>query len=318
MPPGMPNLSDIPFFGPPTPPAAAATRPAERAADAMLVNHGPAMLVSLYAQPATRTDWGEDLLGRGILRPMARFPLRFPAAAGCLFNLRLVFAGGFVDTRTGVDLCANPDVTAQARSEAGQVISYATGLYVSQAGHVLTSLRSVQNCTTVSLIRASGQRVALQAVDRDGASDLALFRVPDIVSPAATFRATGSPVAVGERITLAAYPAKRPVGAVTVVEGTVSAPTGPDGHPAFFQFEARGAEDPLGAPVFDQSGLVIGLAADPHATARYAEAVQRVAIARLLSANNIRMAEAAEGARLRMPNSQDYAFPLVLPLDCRQ
>lgn len=285
----------------------------QRAVDTMIINQGPATVIGLYVRRANAPDWGADRLGISTLRAGGRFPLRLPADQGCLFSLSIHFAGGTVDTRDDIDLCALPQLLLSDRGRPGQAMAFGTGFYVSTAGHVLTTFHTVRACASVAVVRQGGQRVPLTKVAEDAENDLALFRIPDLTSPVAPFRVASAPVRAGEKLTIAGYPARRVLGQIMVMESTVTAPAG---QAARFQFQARAGDEPWGAPIYDQNGLVVGIANDPQFMGRSGTAVSREAIQRFLKASNVETVEVAAEETRRLPSMQDYAFPVVLPLDC--
>ena len=289
-----------------------------RSADTMIINQGPAVVVQLYAQPQNSSDWGPERLGNSTLRAAGRFHLRLTSEQGCIWNLRFLFAGGGVETRQNQNLCELPELTVAARGQPGQVISSGTGFYVSRFGHVLTTYHSVRNCSSVSIARPGGQRIAMTRIAEDAEFDLALYRVPDLVSPVAPFRLGAAGLRFGEPVVIAGYPARRVLGALSVVHSTITAPTGSGIDQNRFQFQAGSVEEPWGAPIYDTSGLVIGIANDPQFIGRPGTAIQRDVIARFLRRNNVEITEVAPGEARRVPTTQDYAFPVVLPLDCAQ
>lgn len=313
----MPQQTQRPPQPPPVPPQPPPVPPAPPpSADTMVTNQGPATVVGLYVQPAGAADWGQDRLGSATLRATGRFHLRLPAEQGCLWNLRIHFAGGAVDNRTGIDLCATPELTVSGRAQPGQPISSGTGFYVSRSGHVLTTFHTVRNCAAVAVARQGGQRIPMERVADDAENDLALYRIPDLVSPVAPFRVAAVPVRPGEKLIVVGYPARRTLGRVTVVESQVTQPTGTRGEASRFQFQGGPVEEPWGAPIYDQNGLVVGIANDPQFIGRPGTAVSREAIRRFLKAHNVDLVEVGDGEGRRVPSVQDYAFPVVLPLDC--
>lgn len=299
-----------------TPPPEQAPPAPPRSADTMIINQGPATVVGLFAQAASGGDWGQDRLGSSTLRAAGRFHLRLSADQGCSFNLRIHFAGGAVDNRTNVDLCGTPELLLSGRAQPGQAISSGTGFYVSRSGHVLTTFHTVRNCSAVAVARQGGQRIAMVRVADDAENDLALYRVPDLVSPVAPFRMAQAPIRSGERLVVVGYPARRMLGQVTVVESSVTSATGARGEATRFLFQGGPVEEPWGAPIYDQNGLVVGIANDPQFMGRAGTAVSREAIQRFLKAHNVEAVEVPAGETRRVPSIQDYAFPVVLPLDC--
>ena len=108
----------------------------------------------------------------------------------------------------------------------------------------------------------------MERIADDAEFDLALFRVPDLVSPVAPFRIASAGLRTGENLVVVGYPARRMLGAVTVASSAVTATTGPGGDQNRFQFQSGGVEEPWGAPVYDSSGLVVGISNDPQFTGR--------------------------------------------------
>lgn len=300
----------------PSPPSAQNQTQPNRSVDTMIVNQGPATVVGLFTQTQGAASWGNDHLGAGTLRPQGRFHLRKQAAQGCTWNIRIVFAGGHIDERTGIDLCAMPELLVAGRSAPGQVIAYGTGFYVSRHGHVLTTYHSVRTCSAVAIARQGGQRIPLAKVADDAELDLALFRVPGLLSPVAPFRMAGEGLRPGERLTVVGYPARRVIGQVTVAETTVAAAPGPLAGTTRFQFQGGTVEEPWGAPIYDRNGLVVGVANDPQFVGRAGTAIGNEAIQRFLKAHDVALVAMPQGEPQRMPSMQDYAFPVVLPLDC--
>jgi hypothetical protein len=312
-PPRPPQPPPQPPQPPPQPPV---PPPPPRSADTMIINQGPATVVGLHLQPVAGGDWGQDRLGSGTLRATGRFHLRLPADQGCSWNVRIQYAGGATENRNNVDLCGTPELLLSARAQAGQAIASGTGFYVSRTGHVLTTFHTVRNCSAVVVARQGGQRIAMVRVADDAENDLALYRVPDLVSPVAPFRMAQAPVRPGERLIVVGYPARRMLGQVAVVESSVTAATGARGEATRFQFQGGPVEEPWGAPIYDQNGLVVGIANDPQFMGRAGTAVSREAIHRFLKAHNVEVVEVPAGETRRVPSMQDYAFPVVLPLDC--
>lgn len=157
----------------PSPPGAQTHQPADRGVDVMIVNQGPATMVGLFTQSPGAGGWSSDHLGTGTLRPQGRFHLRRRSSRGCRWNVHLVFAGGHVDERTGIDLCVLSELTVAGRAVPGQVIAFATGFYVSRDGHVLTTHHAIRSCTSVAIARQGGERIALTRVADDAEQDLA-------------------------------------------------------------------------------------------------------------------------------------------------
>ncbi|MFT8245379.1 hypothetical protein [Roseomonas sp. BN140053] len=69
-----------------------------------LLNRARQPIREIYASPASRPDWGGDLLGSEIVPPGRSYPVRLPLGE-CLYDLRVVYADGRTQDRRGVDTC---------------------------------------------------------------------------------------------------------------------------------------------------------------------------------------------------------------------
>jgi hypothetical protein len=81
-----------------------------RATHVVVVNEGNSRIDYLHVAPEGAGEWGIDRLGKGSLpRGLA---LRIPLgdAGGCQFKVRATYTDKREDTRTGLDLCAQPEV----------------------------------------------------------------------------------------------------------------------------------------------------------------------------------------------------------------
>lgn len=70
-----------------------------------LANRGPQPVTELYATVPGVTNWGPDRMARFSLNPGATMPIRLPADAGCLYDLRVVYGDGRTEERRRVNTC---------------------------------------------------------------------------------------------------------------------------------------------------------------------------------------------------------------------
>jgi hypothetical protein len=83
--------------------------PGER--EALIVNETGLTLRELYVFPSGAADFGVDRLGTDTIATGQQFRARLGRFNACFFDVRAVFAGGGVETRARVDLCATRRVT---------------------------------------------------------------------------------------------------------------------------------------------------------------------------------------------------------------
>ncbi len=73
-----------------------------------LVNSSGRVIEQLYASPSTQQNWGPDRLGDAVVSPGQRFAIRLPAGE-CLYDVRVVFAGGEAREQRRVNACGITD-----------------------------------------------------------------------------------------------------------------------------------------------------------------------------------------------------------------
>ncbi|UFN50607.1 hypothetical protein LPC08_08330 [Roseomonas sp. OT10] len=69
-----------------------------------LLNRSRRDIREIYATPASRADWGPDLLGATILPPGRSHAVRLPLGE-CRYDVRVVYDGGASEQRRDVDTC---------------------------------------------------------------------------------------------------------------------------------------------------------------------------------------------------------------------
>lgn len=73
-----------------------------------LVNQGSRTIEQFYASPSSQQNWGPDRLGDATVSPGSRFAVRLPAGE-CVYDMRVVFAGGEAQERRRVNACEMVD-----------------------------------------------------------------------------------------------------------------------------------------------------------------------------------------------------------------
>ena len=77
------------------------------AAAVHVANGGKRSIVAVYTSAPGRSDWGDDLLGKGTLKPGQSLTLKFKDKPGaCKVDFNALFDNGDNRTRTDIDLCA--------------------------------------------------------------------------------------------------------------------------------------------------------------------------------------------------------------------
>jgi hypothetical protein len=83
--------------------------PALPTLEVAVANRSPLRLRELYASAGGAADWGRDRLGRAIIPPGGRFPLRM-RTRDCVFDLRAVYEDNQEELRERVDLCTAREI----------------------------------------------------------------------------------------------------------------------------------------------------------------------------------------------------------------
>jgi P pilus assembly chaperone PapD len=89
--------------------AQAQTAPAagEPAASVQVANGGKRPIVAVYASAPGRSDWGDDMLGKGTLKPGQNLTLKFKAKPGaCKLDFSALLDNGDTRVKSDIDLCS--------------------------------------------------------------------------------------------------------------------------------------------------------------------------------------------------------------------
>jgi S1-C subfamily serine protease len=135
-----------------------------------------------------------------------------------------------------------------------------SGFFISRQGHVLTNAHVVARCSNITVQRAGSAAMPANLVSSDTANDLALLQVTTSPAAIATFRA-GRPVRQGESVVAYGFPLTGALATGGVLTtGSVNALSGTRDDIRFLQISAPIQPGNSGGPVFDSSGLIIGVA----------------------------------------------------------
>jgi len=70
-----------------------------------VVNRGSSVISQVFATPAGMTTWGRDRIGNRPIPPGQTGPIRLPADGSCIYDIRVVYAGGQTDERRSLNTC---------------------------------------------------------------------------------------------------------------------------------------------------------------------------------------------------------------------
>ena len=71
----------------------------------VLVNNSGRTIAELYATPSGVPRWGHDRLGSEAVPSGRTHRIRLPVDGHCAYDLRVVYQGGVVEDRRGIDIC---------------------------------------------------------------------------------------------------------------------------------------------------------------------------------------------------------------------
>ena len=90
--------------------ASAVPDPQRRASQVVVVTDGSTRSDFLHIAPDNAAQWGDDRLGKGTLPRGLALRVPLGETAGCNFKVRATYSDKREDSRTGLDLCAQPEV----------------------------------------------------------------------------------------------------------------------------------------------------------------------------------------------------------------
>jgi S1-C subfamily serine protease len=141
-----------------------------------------------------------------------------------------------------------------------KVSATGSGFFVDRQGYFLTNHHVIEGCKEVKVLRAGTEADDAVVVASDTHLDLALLKVATAPEQVAVFR-TGTPIEPGEGVVVVGFPLTGSLAAQQIVTtGVISATAGILGDTTRFQISAPIQPGNSGGPVFDATGLVVGLA----------------------------------------------------------
>ncbi|MDB4908624.1 MAG: hypothetical protein JWO05_3408 [Gemmatimonadetes bacterium] len=200
-------------------------------------------------------------------------------------------------------------VTVRAASGEGEPEATGSGFFVDSTGGLLTNAHVVRACSSVRVRGEGGLSGVASVVAVDTASDLALLRLANSVSPAVTFR-EGIALRPGDDVLVVGYPLSGILAhGAHVSAGTVNALAGMYDDANLLQMSAPVQPGNSGGPLLDDHGRVAGVVVTKLNARVVAEAtgdipqnvnfaIKEGVVRRFLDAQGVRYARAAQGALL--------------------
>lgn len=146
--------------------------------------------------------------------------------------------------------------TSAAASASNRKGVYGSGVVVSRNGDIVTNEHVVQNCDRV---RVQPQGTTVKVIAKDAKNDLALLRLESGFVPASRVRA-GRGIRLGDDLVAIGYPLRGILSSGPVVTtGIVNAMSGANNDTSAFQMSATVQPGSSGGPIFDNSGLLVGI-----------------------------------------------------------
>ena len=287
-----------------------------------IVNNYRVPLRELYVSPANAREWGRDFLPEQVLvQPSDRYAVRVDTSQDCQFDVKAVWDSEAEQTIRNTNLCTGRPVALSGPAPGAKLWS-GTGFYVARGGHVLTNNHVIYGCSSVVISRPGGAAVPLRVVAQDTVHDLALLQDSSVSAPGVIFRAPGSALRAGEPSISLGYPIRELLGSLIVTSGIVSSVSGGRGDETQFQMQTPIQPGNSGGPVFDESGLLIGVSV-AQITRAGGRAVQNVNFAvkaevarRFVEAQGVHVETAAPRAKLSTADITEQQQNRVLALTC--
>jgi len=281
-------------------------------------------LRELYLRTPGTQPLGPDVLGDRVLDSRREINVPLPGQ-GCRFDVLGLYGDEYGFTAEiaipNADLCANRRVELNGPPP-GRQLGGGTGFYATRSGLIVTNRHVTRMCNSVRL-QVGGASVPLEILVDDPVNDLAILRGPSRATPAVVFRADGQPVRLGEQILAIGYPIGAAVGnQVFPVSGSISASGGRQGRDNEFSMTAPINPGHSGGPIFDESGLLVGVAVagitrlGDRNIQNVTFGIRASVLRRLLRSINAEVEEAPPGQAIRTPDLIDRSLPMVLNLSC--
>lgn len=255
---------------------------------------------------------GDSVKGFALIWPagdMKRYRLALDAMQSTFRTTDAVLpdtaGGGFQD----IDLMAGLDIRRADRTR--------SGFYIDSSGTVLTTLEAVQQCTRITLDEDTDAEVLAE----DAAMGLALLRPVTSLAPLSVARLAAVQPRIQSDIAVAGYSFGGLLSAPSLTFGTLADLKGLDGDDRVQRLSITSEEGDAGGPVFDGSGVVLGMLLDSVEGTRQlpddvAFAADAPVIVEFLSANGVTPAAADPGEQMAPEDLTLLAADLTVLVSC--
>ena len=215
-------------------------------------------------------------------------------------------AGGGVQD---VDLMAGLEIRRADRTR--------SGFYIDSAGTVLTTLDAVQNCTRITLDGDIDAEVSAE----DPSVGLALLRPVQPLSPLSVARLAAAQPRIQSDVAVAGYSYGGLLSAPSITFGTLADLKGLDGDDRVQRLSIMSEPGDAGGPVFDSSGVVLGMLLDREEGARQlpedvAFAADAPILVEFLAANGVTPSAADPGQTIAPEDLTLLAADLTVLVSC--
>ena len=192
-----------------------------------------------------------------------------------------------------------------------------SGFYIDSAGTVLTTLDAVQNCTRITLDGDIDAEVSAE----DPSVGLALLRPVQPLSPLSVARLAAAQPRIQSDVAVAGYSYGGLLSAPSITFGTLADLKGLDGDDRVQRLSIMSEPGDAGGPVFDSSGVVLGMLLDREEGARQlpedvAFAADAPILVEFLAANGVTPSAADPGQTIAPEDLTLLAADLTVLVSC--
>lgn len=192
-----------------------------------------------------------------------------------------------------------------------------SGFYIDGAGRVLTTREAVQQCSRITL----DEDVDAEVAASDDARGLALLRPVQSLSPLSVARLAAAEPRIQSDIAVAGYSFGGLLPSPSITFGTLADLKGLDGDTTVQRLSVANEPGDAGGPVFDGSGVVLGMLLDSEEGDRklpddVAFAANAPTLIEFLSANGVTPAAADPGGTMPPEDLTLYAANLTVLVSC--
>jgi tetratricopeptide (TPR) repeat protein len=214
----------------------------------------------------------------------------------------------------------------ESRAEATASLTSGSAVVVSRDGHLITNAHVVKGCRDIR-VYIGGRPVPASLAAADPANDLALLSAGRLPLEVAVLRS--SPVRTGEVSVVAGYPLRGLLAdQLNITTGNISSLAGPGSDSRLLQITNTIAPGNSGGPLFDESGMVIGIVSsklDALRAYRYSGdlatnigfAINVAMVRTFLETNDVTPEWRSMGPIRRTVDIAGVARQVTVPVECR-